>query len=285
MILKKYTPIQEGSPDCSHCGGVGFFLTENVVGTSSGVLSICHCISENCPCNGKPPWRVYDESLGKMVPCVCHNARMELGHLETIFKKSGIPPKYRYRTLDQADHSAAVGISFTIAHDWANELVHRWSDSNIHSQGLYLWGGPGTGKTLLACIILNELIFRYKTNCKYAKINRDFLNTLRETYRKDSETHGMEKTIETLFAEVEVLVLDDFGVQKESDWSNSKLYDLIDARYEQEKLTILTSNTSPAEWKDKAEGRIYSRLKEMTQEIHLECADYRLKLSESGERK
>lgn len=149
MILKKYTPIQEGSPDCSHCGGVGFFLTENVVGTSSGVLSICHCISENCPCNGKPPWRIYDHTLSKMVPCVCHNARMELGHLESIFRKSGIPPKYRYRTLDQADHGTDVGISFTIAHDWANELVHRWSDSNIHSQGLYLWGGPGTGKHYL----------------------------------------------------------------------------------------------------------------------------------------
>jgi len=86
------------------------------------------------------------------------------------------------------------------------------------------------------------------------------------------------------FADIDVLVIDDFGVQKDSDWVNSKLYDLIDSRYEKEKITLLTSNSPLSDWKEKGEGRVYSRLCEMTHEIKLECPDYRLKfqMSTSG---
>ncbi|XDD52531.1 AFG1/ZapE family ATPase (plasmid) [Leptospira sp. WS92.C1] len=279
MNLKKLIPVREGSPNCSQCGGVGFSLTVNVSGAFSGVLSLCHCISENCPCEGKSPWRIYDEKERKLVPCICQSARIELGKYEMIFKKSGIPQKYKFRTLDQMDQDETIGVDFTIAHDWASDMVLNWKPDKTSSQGLYLWGPPGSGKTLLACGILNELIFRYKVNCKYAKINRDFLDALKDTYQRDSQFHGKEKSIETEFAEVEVLVLDDFGVQKETDWSNSKLYDLIDARYEKEKLTILTSNHPSIALKEQAEGRVYSRLQEMVHEIHLEdCGDYREKL-------
>ncbi|PJZ68111.1 DNA replication protein DnaC [Leptospira perolatii] len=222
---------------------------------------------------------VFDESQNRMMPCVCHNARLESDRIEFLIRKAGIPPRYKYRTLDRMDTSE---LSFLIAHDWAADLVLKWKELGKSAQGLYLWGGTGSGKTLLACAILNELVFRYGMECKYAKINRDFLSTLRDTYQKDSELHGMEKTIERQFSEVEVLVLDDFGANKESDWANSKLYDLIDSRYEQEKLTILTSNISLSAWKETAEGRIFSRLMQMTKEIHLDCPDYRVSHSVHG---
>lgn len=279
MNLKNLTPIREGSPGCPICSGVGFVLEENVKNSSSGVLLLCSCVGESCACKGRPPYLVYDESQNRMMPCVCHNARMELQRVEFQVKKAGIPPRYKYRTLDRMDTKE---LSFLIAHDWADELVKKWSELGKAAQGLYLWGGTGSGKTLLACAILNELIFRYGLECKYAKINRDFLSTIRDTYQKDSELHGMEQTIKKQFTDVEVLVLDDFGANKESDWANSQLYDLIDARYEEEKVTILTSNISLSDWKDKAEGRIFSRLMEMTKEIHLDCPDYRLSHSFSS---
>lgn len=274
MNLKNLTPIREGSPSCKFCEGVGFFLEENVKNSSSGVLLLCSCVGESCPCGGKAPYMVYDESQNRMLPCVCHNARMELGRVEYLVKKAGIPSRYKYRTLDKRMDTSEL--SFLAAFDWAETLVNSWDNSaGKKRQGLYLWGGTGSGKTLLACAILNELIFRYGLECKYAKINRDFLSTIRDSYQKESELHGMEQTIKKQFTEVEVLVLDDFGANKESDWANSQLYDLIDARYEEEKVTILTSNIPPTDWKDKAEGRIFSRLLEMTEQIHLDCPDYR----------
>lgn len=284
MILKKYVPVDAGAANCTSCGGVGFYLTEKVVGAQYGVLSLCHCISQNCPCGGKPPYRVYSSVGNKMEPCVCYDARLLLGEYERLFKKASIPPKYQFRTLDSLDLAKTIAVEFFIAHTWATDFVQHWEGKQgPQSHGLYLWGRPGTGKTLLACAILNELIFKHRVACKYAKINRDFLNALRESYQKGSEYHGMESAIETEFAEIDLLVIDDFGVQKESDWSNSKLYDLIDARYEQGRLTIFTSNASPAEWKDKAEGRIYSRLQEMTRAIELaNVADYRSKLADGS---
>ncbi|MDO6383394.1 AFG1/ZapE family ATPase [Leptospira santarosai] len=277
MALKDYIPNRSGSTDCKSCAGVGFDL---IVGPTMSTFSLCDCISESCPCGGKAPWLVYEPTKRTMVSCACNEARINMEHYERLFKYSGIPPKYRFRTLDRIDHDSSIGASFTIAHDWASELVINWNNAKLLPQGLFLWGIPGTGKTLLACAILNELIFRYKTNCKHAKINRDFLDRIRNSYQKGSEIHGMEKNIEREFAEVEVLVLDDFGVQKESDWSNSKLYDLIDARYEQGRITIITSNNPPSDLKGQGSGRVYSRLREMTCQIHLnDVADYREKLA------
>ncbi|TGM97366.1 ATP-binding protein [Leptospira dzoumogneensis] len=272
MNLYKLSPVREGSPNCKFCAGVGFFLEENVKNSSSGILLLCSCVGESCPCGGKAPYMVYDESQNRMLPCVCHNARIELAKVEYLVKKAGIPSKYKYRTLKSMD---TTHLSFLAAYDWAETLVDKWNSSGTIRQGLYLWGATGSGKTLLACGILNELILRYGTECRYAKINRDFLSTIRDSYQKESELHGMEQTIKKQFTDVEVLVLDDFGANKESDWANSQLYDLIDARYEEEKVTILTSNIQAKDWKDKAEGRIYSRLLEMAEIIHLDCPDYR----------
>ncbi|EOQ95335.1 IstB-like ATP-binding protein [Leptospira wolbachii serovar Codice str. CDC] len=283
MNLSEITSIRDGNPQCKTCGGVGITLAEHVRGSRSGALVLCHCIGSDCntcESKGQAPFMTFDRKLDKMLPCVCHNARFSLRNLENLVEKANIPARYRFQflsTIDIGDTANDPDMSFIIAHDWANELVHKFKNPDFSPQGFYLWGGTGSGKTLLACVILNELIFRYGITCKYAKVNKDFLSAIRDTYQSDSETHGQERSIEKEFANVDVLIIDDFGVQKESEFNNRKLYDLIDSRYEQEKLTLLTSNHSLVEWRDRGQGRIYSRLMEMTKEIELKCPDYRTK--------
>ncbi|MCZ8237868.1 MAG: ATP-binding protein [Leptospiraceae bacterium] len=283
MNLADVFPFRHGVVDCPYCGGAGIILDTNVRGLRSGALSVCHCVGSDCnvcPSKGEPPFLVYDIDSDMQIPCMCHGARLELIKLEKLVAKAGIPPRYRFQflqSIDIGDKSNDPELSFLIAHDWASELVHKWKDPNFNAKGFYLWGGTGSGKTLLACVILNELIFRYGVNCKYAKVNKDFLSAILNTYQKDSETSGQESNIEKEFANVDVLVIDDFGIQKDSEFNNRKLYDLIDTRYENEKLTLLTSNQALEDWKIKGEGRIYSRLMEMTKEIQLKCPDYRLK--------
>lgn len=283
MNLSEITSIRDGNPQCKTCGGVGITLAEHVRGSRSGALVLCHCIGSDCntcESKGQAPFMTFDRKLDKMLPCVCHNARFSLRNLENLVEKANIPARYRFQflsTIDIGDTASDPDMSFIIAHDWANELVHKFKNADFTPQGFYLWGGTGSGKTLLACVILNELIFRYGVTCKYAKVNKDFLSAIRDTYQSDSETHGQERSIEKEFANVDVLIIDDFGVQKESEFNNRKLYDLIDSRYEQEKLTLLTSNHSLIEWRDRGQGRIYSRLMEMTKEIELKCPDYRTK--------
>jgi DNA replication protein DnaC len=269
-----------GLPNCPECNGTGLILDEIVENSRVPRLSVCLCVRENCyvcPSNGKPPYLVYDEPSNKMLPCFCHHARIQLNKIDTKINKSNIPPKYKYKFLESVDLKGIDALSLLAAHDWARDLIENYLDMSKNPQGMYLTGAPGTGKTLLACVILNELILRYGLECRYAKINKDFLSALRDTYQKDSTFYGQEKNIEEEFADFDVLVIDDFGVQKDTEWANAKLYDLIDARYEKQKLTLLTSNQPLIDWKEKGEGRVFSRLCEMAKEIKLECPDYRLK--------
>lgn len=121
---------------------------------------------------------MFEESLNKMIPCFCQEARLTRNKLDKIIELSNIPPKYKYKFLNSMDLSGSNMISLFAAHDWANELINHWNDipfwKNKPKQGMYLSGGTGSGKTLLACIILNELIFRYGVKCRYAKISKDF---------------------------------------------------------------------------------------------------------------
>jgi DNA replication protein DnaC len=167
---------------------------------------------------------------------------------------------------------------FAIDHVYA---VIKEYPKNKNTYGLYLYGRTGTGKTLLSCIILNEMIRLYQIPVKYAKISRDILGKIRDTFNPQSEYYGEGRKIEEELANIEILVIDDFGVQKDSPWVNNVLYDLIDSRYEKNLLTILTSNEPMDSWKEISNGRVFSRLKEMCLEIHLDAEDYRLKKSKS----
>ena len=71
------------------------------------------------------------------------------------------------------------------------------------------------------------------------------------------------------------LILDDFGVQRGTEWEMEMLYDLVDARYGDERYTVITTNKPVEEIKALSNGRIYSRLVEMCQMIPMDGLDYR----------
>ena len=111
-------------------------------------------------------------------------------------------------------------------------------------KGLFLWGNPGTGKTLLSSIILSELIIRYAIEGRYIKISRTFYNRIKSTFNESSPNYGEANEIERGFAEVDILVIDDFGIQRDSEWELETLYNLVDARYEALTMKLLPSRVS-----------------------------------------
>ena len=214
MLLTELTKSREGISGCNICGGVGLYLEEFVKGSRTSEIVLCSCLNVHCQtCYSKnaAPYMDYDEEQDKLIPCLCQKARYNLYGLDHLLKISNIPPRYKFKFLPQLDTSE---LSFLAAYDWASTLVQEWNNTETELRGMYLYGGTGSGKTLLACSIINELIIRYGVKCKYAKINKDFLSALKDTYSADSDFHGKERSIETEFAEVDVLVIDDFGVQK-----------------------------------------------------------------------
>ena len=87
-----------------------------------------------------------------------------------------------------------------------------------------------------------------------------------------------DKTTEDLitdFEEADLLAIDDLGIEKSSDWTNEIFYKIIDSRYSNLMPTIITSNFTDSELKEKMSERIVSRIYEMCRGLKLMAKDYR----------
>lgn len=229
------------------------------------------CVLTGCKCGGIAPYYYYSDGLIK--ECPCRKISTKIDRIMNLYTGSGIDKKFRWKFI--SDFEARTK-STEEAKKAAYDIIRNFPDV---SKGLFLWGNPGTGKTLLSSIILTEIITRRAIEGKFVKISRNFFNRIRSTFNEGSSTYGEAAQIEREFAEVDILVIDDFGVQRDSDWELETLYNLVDARYEAIKFTIFTSNTDPFKTlKDKSEGRILSRIKEMCRIMEVTGSDYRDKL-------
>lgn len=157
-------------------------------------------------------------------------------------------------------------------------------------KGMFFYGGIGTGKTYAACAVLNDYLAKHTGRPQLVKgeivgcigIFCDLINlwdSIRASYKEGSFGEAdMLRRAKT----VELLVLDDIGAEKPTDWVGEKLFQVVNTRYNSRLRTIVTSNLSPSElvkrWGDKLTGdRIVSRLQEMCEIIHLKGLDRRLK--------
>jgi DNA replication protein DnaC len=195
---------------------------------------------------------------------------MRIDTINALYNKSGIDKKYRWRFLNDfqvrsnADNKAKTA---------AYKIITGFPKVD---KGLFLWGNPGTGKTMLSAIILTELIVRHAIDGRFVKISRNFFGKLRSTFVEGSKLYGMSSEIERDLQEVDVLIVDDFGIQRDSPWEQETLYNLVDSRYEAEKFTIFTSNNNPIEaMKELSNGRILSRIREMCYILELSGQDHR----------
>lgn len=273
-------------PACMLCQDIGIVYYHNTgpgSRTDSGAWDLCECQKKLCKCDQKPPWVYYDYQNRSMLPCPAKKARLRLIKTRNFDSRSEIPARYKTKFFAsiQADPDHA---DLMIAMEQSMEMIaHVQSDDSV--KGLYLYGPTGCGKTLLSCAILHEILRIYNIPIKYAKISRDILGKLQASFNPNSEIYGEGKKIEEQLATIPALVIDDFGVHRESEWVNQVLYDLIDARYENNLLTVLTSNEPMSSWSEISDGRVLSRLKEMCREIHINMPDYRVNVHNQIQKK
>ncbi|MBT4609109.1 MAG: ATP-binding protein [Gemmatimonadetes bacterium] len=189
-----------------------------------------------------------------------------------------MPTRFRYKLRDDFDTSAPDGTSLAVASRVSPILQYLTAlvdDDRDPPRGYLLHGPPGTGKTLLSCIILNELLLHRARPGRLISLSRKFFQQIRDTYSQESEQYGRSYQILDELCKIPYLVLDDFGVQRGTDWETEMLYDLIDARYGEENFTVVTTNQSMQEIEAISDGRVLSRLVEMCYVVPMDGQDYR----------
>jgi DNA replication protein DnaC len=147
------------------------------------------------------------------------------------------------------------------------------------SRGLFLEGQPGVGKTHLAVAVLRAVVEQAGVRALFYD-TRDLLRVIRSTYDPATRTTELEVLRPVMTAEL--LVLDDLGAEKTSEWVEETMNLIVNTRYNEQRLTIFTSNyadipddTDPNALLFRIGHRMRSRLHEMCEFKVLDGADYR----------
>lgn len=149
--------------------------------------------------------------------------------------------------------------------------VKNYELMQAKGKGLYLYSEvKGSGKTRMAVSIANALINNKNVRARFAT-SLQILEEIKNTYNKDNnETES--KLIKEL-SSVDVIIIDDLGVEQEKSWVNEKFYSIINSRMLENKVTIFTSNCKIE--KLKLDDRIKNRVAKMTIQIEFPAESIR----------
>jgi DNA replication protein DnaC len=192
-------------------------------------------------------------------------------------------PHWVRETLSQNDRKAdAIPLHYRDAvvdvpevADWVRDLVKIALDDRRvvpwirRGPSLLLVGATGRGKTYQAYGAIRALSASGVGLSWTATTAADMYGQLRPRHRVDSETE-FER-----YLNVGMLVLDDLGAAKGTEWNEEVNYRLINHRYEHELPTLITSNVPPAKLAEAMGERVASRLTEMSQRVVLRGTDRR----------
>ncbi len=157
---------------------------------------------------------------------------------ELRLKRARIPKRYMHCSLQKFDILRGADPSLELALVKARAFVQGYP-LETREQGLLFTGGVGVGKTHLAVGVLRELVEQRGATgifCDY----RDLLKQIQNSYSPQVATTEAE-VLRPVF-EAEILVLDELGAVKKTDWVWDTVAHIINTRYNDKKTTLITTN-------------------------------------------
>jgi DNA replication protein DnaC len=218
-----------------------------------------------CPSCGGTGWELVE---GKGVrPCQCKRA----ARIELLLSLSRIPKRFQHCSFDNFE---VLCPSLQRALMYSKKFAEEYPLVDV---GLLYLGSCGVGKTHLAVACLKAIIKKGVPGLFYDF--RDLLKEIQDSYNPN--THTSELKILAPVFEAEVLVLDELGAAKPTEWVQETITHIINKRYNEKKITIFTSNyldlgsASGETLTERIGVRLRSRLHEMCRQILIEGDDYR----------
>jgi DNA replication protein DnaC len=187
--------------------------------------------------------------------------------LPRALQAAGIPKRYLNSTL--ANFEAQGGSNTAL------EAAREWAKAPLGERGLLFVGPPGTGKTHLAIGAVREKIASGTTGIRFINVPI-FLDKIRQSMKySDSEVIEL---FDFCSSRASVVVLDDLGKEKATDWAAERLYVLVESRYSDCLSTIATTNRGLDELDVLGYGALVSRLQQTCRAVKVGGEDQRIRL-------
>lgn len=265
---------------CPKCEGTRYLTT------AQGALARaqrCQCLDFCTECNNTGMLFTTSEDVTVAQPCEC----TQLDRRVRLYNDATIPARFVNCWIEDLDDKDPTQKEVKYA------LLNHRDAYEPGTMGVLLWGRPGVGKTHLLCGLISYLTLERGISCRYIEFMQ-LLYDLKKGWAEGRwESHLVQPLLET-----EVLVVDELGKGKNSDWELSVLDELISARYNSRK-TIHCATNYPAQpaardvdlattgldmsfkvpqtLGDRLDERIFSRLTEMCRFYRMNGEDHRFK--------
>lgn len=217
-------------------------------------------------------------------PCVCR-ARAASGTGPGFLQSSRIPPRYEHCSLATFDGgNPSLRSALEKAMSYCSGYPHLGAQEGL---GLLLTGGNGVGKTHLAVAVLRELVEAKGARGQFWDFH-ELIREIKNSY--NPETQQTELQVLEPVVEADILLLDDLGAWKMTDWMNDTLFYILNSRYLAKRATLITTNYPDADREkvlaadplvrreylvERIGQRLRSRLMEMCLVIGLDGPDWR----------
>ena len=290
-------------PDCPVCRGTGWKTVERVTEEDQQKR-----VSSVKPIEGLPGRQAGTNTsrLVWAVPCDC----TEKDRVARALARARIPTRYEHCDFDNFD--TGLYDSGPDCAGWNRSLEQAKLVTQAFARdypvgadaGILLMGPCGAGKTHLGVAALRQIVLRGHNGLFYDY--RELLKEIQGSYNPESQTSELGVLEPVLTADV--LLLDDLGASKPSAWALETVGHILNARYNERRITLLTTNyldsdapattpmyrgprlpsgqaVSPAREEsltDRLGMRIRSRLYEMCRTIELSAPDYRREVRQAG---
>jgi len=246
-----------------------------------------------CPICGGSGWRdLVRGEVREVTRCECRRK----GRADRLLAGAKIPARYEHCELGTFKYNPEDPEDARLgkAMHWANRFVEEYP---VEKTGLMFVGSVGVGKTHLAVGILKALIRDKGVPCLFCDY-RELLKEIQHSYNPSVQATEMD-ILRPVF-DAEVLVIDELGVVRSTEWVFDTVNYILNSRYNDNKTTIITTNfpdkpeqegldesvsiSQSAAAKaarretlgDRIGERMRSRLHEMCKKVEMEGRDYRL---------